>query len=238
MGAYYQTCIHCSQFVRYRQAGRKAERQAERQAGRHNKALPKSSREIITFQYKILHVSSVMYFQISPIFLFNNKRSCIQNSLIRYCHLTQTLLHYNFILLYNIPKEYPRQILCAFFRPFLTYPSLLVYQKSTSLKCNDSLLQAPPWSSITCWTTNHCYPCSNLDVVISKGCFIFDFALLHLECTRPIQPPICTKVVVKPQSSSSLIETNMWWLMILQIPLLRAIANSSTDPRQRSLNPL
>ena len=35
---------------------------------------------------------------------------------------------------------------------------------------------------------------------ISKGCFIFGFASLPLEVTRPILPVMCTKVAVKQQS--------------------------------------
>ena len=40
--------------------------------------------------------------------------------------------------------------------------------------------------AVACWTTDHYYPCSNPGVGISKGCFIFDFALLPLEVARPI----------------------------------------------------
>ena len=40
--------------------------------------------------------------------------------------------------------------------------------------------------AVACWTTDHYYPCSNLDVGISEGCFIFDFASLPLKVTRPI----------------------------------------------------
>ena len=41
---------------------------------------------------------------------------------------------------------------------------------------------------------------SNLAVLISEGCFLFDFASLPLEVARPIQSTLCTKVVVKRQS--------------------------------------
>ena len=37
------------------------------------------------------------------------------------------------------------------------------------------------------WTTDHYYHLSlNLNMCISEGCFIFDFASLPLEVTRPI----------------------------------------------------
>ena len=36
---------------------------------------------------------------------------------------------------------------------------------------------------------------------ISEGCFIFDFASLHLEVAWPIYPTMCTKVAVKHRSS-------------------------------------
>ncbi|KAK2148732.1 hypothetical protein LSH36_486g06051 [Paralvinella palmiformis] len=35
--------------------------------------------------------------------------------------------------------------------------------------------------AVACWTTDPYYPCSNLGVGISEGCFIFDFASLPLE---------------------------------------------------------
>ena len=40
--------------------------------------------------------------------------------------------------------------------------------------------------AVACWTTYHYHPSSNLGVGISEGCFIFDFASLHLEVARPI----------------------------------------------------
>ena len=40
--------------------------------------------------------------------------------------------------------------------------------------------------AVACWTTDHCHPCLNLSVGLSEGCFIFDFASLHLEVARPI----------------------------------------------------
>ena len=40
--------------------------------------------------------------------------------------------------------------------------------------------------AVTCWITDHYHPCSNIAVGISEGCFIFDFAPLHLEVARPI----------------------------------------------------
>jgi len=45
----------------------------------------------------------------------------------------------------------------------------------------------------------------NLDVGMSEGCFIFDFTSLPLEVTRLFSLTMCTKVVVKHQSSSSFI---------------------------------
>ena len=40
--------------------------------------------------------------------------------------------------------------------------------------------------TVTCWITNHYHACSNLNVGIAEGCFIFDFASLPLEVARPI----------------------------------------------------
>ena len=40
--------------------------------------------------------------------------------------------------------------------------------------------------AVACWTTDHYHPCSNLGVGISEGCFVFNFASLHLEVARPI----------------------------------------------------
>ena len=51
--------------------------------------------------------------------------------------------------------------------------------------------------AVACWITDHYHLCSNLDVVISEGCFIFDFASLPLEVAQPIYPAMCTKVAVK-----------------------------------------
>ena len=39
--------------------------------------------------------------------------------------------------------------------------------------------------AVAIWITDH-YPCSNLVVGISVGCFIFDLASLTLEVARPI----------------------------------------------------
>jgi len=59
----------------------------------------------------------------------------------------------------------------------------------------------PPWSSSR--VLDHRSTCLNLDVGISEGCFIFDFTSLPLEIAGPMKPTMCTKVVVKHQSSSS-----------------------------------
>ena len=40
--------------------------------------------------------------------------------------------------------------------------------------------------AVACWTTDHYHPCSNLGVAISKSCFVFVFASLHLGVGRPI----------------------------------------------------
>ena len=40
--------------------------------------------------------------------------------------------------------------------------------------------------SVAYGITDHYYPCSNLGVGISEGCFIFDFDSLPLEVARPI----------------------------------------------------
>ena len=40
--------------------------------------------------------------------------------------------------------------------------------------------------ALVCNITDHYHPCLNLGVGISEGCFIFDFASLPLEVTRPI----------------------------------------------------
>ena len=47
--------------------------------------------------------------------------------------------------------------------------------------------------------TDHYHPCLNLGMGISEGCFVFGFASLPLEVTRPMW----TVVAVKHQSSSS-----------------------------------
>jgi len=40
--------------------------------------------------------------------------------------------------------------------------------------------------AVTCWIIDHYHPCSNLGVIISEGCFIFDLASLHLETSRSV----------------------------------------------------
>ena len=40
--------------------------------------------------------------------------------------------------------------------------------------------------AVACWTTDHYHPCSNLDVGISEGCFIFDFTSLPVEVAGAI----------------------------------------------------
>ena len=40
--------------------------------------------------------------------------------------------------------------------------------------------------AVACWTTDHYHPCSNPDVGISEGCFVFHFVSLPLEVARPI----------------------------------------------------
>ena len=40
--------------------------------------------------------------------------------------------------------------------------------------------------AVACWTTDHYHPCSNPDVGISEGCFVFYFVSLPLEVARPI----------------------------------------------------
>ena len=40
--------------------------------------------------------------------------------------------------------------------------------------------------AVACWITDRYHPCSNLDVGISEGCFILDFASLPLQVARPI----------------------------------------------------
>jgi len=58
---------------------------------------------------------------------------------------------------------------------------------------NNTAIAGPPSFSgrlrglvVACRTTDHHYPCSNLGVGISEGCFIFDFASLTLKVARPI----------------------------------------------------
>ena len=63
--------------------------------------------------------------------------------------------------------------------------------------------------AVACWTIYHYHPCSNLDVDISEGCFIFDFASLpptyHVHKIRRETPIIIIIIVVlknemKPQN--------------------------------------
>ena len=51
------------------------------------------------------------------------------------------------------------------------------------------------------WTIDHYYLSSNLGVDKNEWCFVFDFASLPLDATRPIWPTVCTNVAVKHQSS-------------------------------------
>ena len=67
------------------------------------------------------------------------------------------------------------------------------------------------------WITDHYHFSSNLGVGISEGCFIFDFASLHLEVARPIYPTMCAKVAVKHQ-------------LLLLLLLLVLLSSSSSSP--------
>jgi len=60
--------------------------------------------------------------------------------------------------------------------------------------------------AVACWTTDHYHPCLTPGVGISGGCFVFHFVSLPLEVARPIKPTLCTKVAIKHQSSSEMIQ--------------------------------
>ena len=65
---------------------------------------------------------------------------------------------------------------------------------------------ALPWSSGSMLDHRSLPLCSNPGMGISEGCFIFDFTSLSLEVAQPMLPTMCTKVAIKHQSSSPIIE--------------------------------
>jgi len=94
-----------------------------------------------------------------------------------FCHTNRDNINFSFKILQTIIK------------PIITFIVIIIDHNHHSIQCQLKLFISTFGGLrglvVACWT-DHYHPCSNLGVGISEGCFIFDFASLLLEITRPI----------------------------------------------------